>query len=160
MNPPARRRRLLLAAPAVAFSVGILFLSSRPGSQVPSPGIAFGDKLDDDPAVDPTVRSIVRNGSSLTAADAFAGFDQLATLALLRDLATRRQLAVCAVLHDLNLASAFASRIVALADGRIVRDGTPLEVLDADLVQSMFGAGLEVVARDGRPTVVPRVPVG
>jgi len=85
---------------------------------------------------------------------------QLATLALLRDLATRRQLAVCAVLHDLNLASAFASRIVALADGRIVRDGTPLEVLDADLVQSMFGAGLEVVARDGRPTVVPRVPVG
>jgi len=46
MNPPARRRRLLLAAPAVAFSVGILFLSSRPGSQVPSTGIAFGDKLE------------------------------------------------------------------------------------------------------------------
>ncbi|MFI6678745.1 allophanate hydrolase [Kribbella sp. NPDC050470] len=43
--------------------------------------LAFGDKLDDDPAVDPTVRSIVNNGAILTAADAFAGFDRLATLA-------------------------------------------------------------------------------
>jgi iron complex transport system ATP-binding protein len=82
---------------------------------------------------------------------------QLATLELLRALGTRRQLAVCAVLHDLNLASAFASRIVALADGRIVRDGTPFEVLDADLVESVFGEGLEVVARDGHPTVLPRI---
>jgi allophanate hydrolase len=43
--------------------------------------LAFGDKLDDDPAVDPTVRAIVRGGASLTAAAAFAGFDRLATLA-------------------------------------------------------------------------------
>jgi allophanate hydrolase len=43
--------------------------------------LAFGDKLVDNPAVDPTVRSIVNNGAILTAADAFAGFDRLATLA-------------------------------------------------------------------------------
>ncbi|MFF0271195.1 allophanate hydrolase [Kribbella sp. NPDC004536] len=43
--------------------------------------LAFGDKLDDDPAVDPTVRAIVRGGEALTAAAAFAGFDQLAALA-------------------------------------------------------------------------------
>jgi allophanate hydrolase len=42
--------------------------------------LAFGDKLDDDPAVDPTVRTIVRGGAALTAAAAFAGFDRLATL--------------------------------------------------------------------------------
>ena len=83
---------------------------------------------------------------------------QLATLGLLRDLAARRQLAVCAVLHDLNLASTFASRIVAIADGRIVRDGTPLEVIHSDLVRAVFGEGLEVVARDGHPAVLPSVP--
>ena len=83
---------------------------------------------------------------------------QLATLELLRDLGTRRQLAVCAVLHDLNLASAFASRIVAIRDGRIIRDGTPLEVIHPDLVTAVFGDGLEVVARDGRPAVLPRLP--
>ncbi len=43
--------------------------------------LAFGDKLVNDPAVDPTVRSIVHNGAALTAADAFAGFDRLAILA-------------------------------------------------------------------------------
>lgn len=43
--------------------------------------LAFGDKLVDNPAVDPTVRAIVNNGATLTAADAFAGFDRLATLA-------------------------------------------------------------------------------
>ncbi|NEA31429.1 allophanate hydrolase [Streptomyces sp. SID13031] len=42
--------------------------------------LAFGDKLDDDPAVDPTVREIVRKGATITAADAFAGFDRLAAL--------------------------------------------------------------------------------
>jgi allophanate hydrolase len=43
--------------------------------------LAFGDKLDDDPAVDPTVRAIVRKGAALTASDAFAGFDRLASIA-------------------------------------------------------------------------------
>ena len=43
--------------------------------------LAFGDKLDDVPAVDPTVRAIVRGGAVLTASAAFAGFDRLATLA-------------------------------------------------------------------------------
>lgn len=43
--------------------------------------LAFGDALDDAAAVDPTVRSIVRNGASLTAADAFAGLTRLAELA-------------------------------------------------------------------------------
>lgn len=43
--------------------------------------LAFGDRLDDDPAVDPTVRAIVRRGAAITAADAFAGFDRLAGLA-------------------------------------------------------------------------------
>jgi len=83
---------------------------------------------------------------------------QLATLDLLRELGQRRQLAVCAVLHDLNLASAFATRIVAIADGRIFREGTPLEVIKSDLIETVFGNGLEVIARDGHPGVLPRAP--
>ncbi|MFF1823807.1 allophanate hydrolase [Kribbella sp. NPDC058245] len=43
--------------------------------------LAFGDKLDDVPEVDPTVRTIVRGGEALTASAAFAGFDRLAVLA-------------------------------------------------------------------------------
>lgn len=43
--------------------------------------LAFGHLMDDDPAVDPTVRAIVRNGAKITAADTFAGFYRLADLA-------------------------------------------------------------------------------
>ena len=43
--------------------------------------LAFGDRMDDDPAVDPTVRDIVRRGAAITASDAFAGFARLAELA-------------------------------------------------------------------------------
>ncbi|HEY7624411.1 MAG TPA: ABC transporter ATP-binding protein [Candidatus Limnocylindria bacterium] len=82
---------------------------------------------------------------------------QLTTLELIRGIGERRGLAVCAVLHDLNLASSFASRIVVLDGGRIARDGRPLDVLRPELLDAVFGAGLEIVARDGRPGVLPRV---
>ncbi len=44
MNPLGRRRRLLLAVPAVAYAALILFVSSRPGTDLPSTGIGLGDK--------------------------------------------------------------------------------------------------------------------
>lgn len=43
--------------------------------------LAFGDRMDEDPAVDPTVRAIVRRGAQITGAETFAGFERLAALA-------------------------------------------------------------------------------
>lgn len=43
--------------------------------------LAFGDRLDDDPAVDPVVRAVVSPGEQVTGAQAFAGFHRLAELA-------------------------------------------------------------------------------
>ena len=80
---------------------------------------------------------------------------QHATLEHLARLARDRRLAVVAVLHDLNLASALASRAVVLADGAVVRDGDPREVITAQLVREVFGAGLSVVTHGGRPFVLP-----
>lgn len=79
---------------------------------------------------------------------------QLATIALVRRLATQQQLAVLAVVHDLNLA-ALADRVVVLRDGRVVRDGPPSSVLNDALVRDVFGAGWEVVLRPGGPRVIP-----
>ena len=45
MNPPRRRRRLLLALPAVGYALLILYVSSRPGSELPGTGVPSGDKL-------------------------------------------------------------------------------------------------------------------
>jgi iron complex transport system ATP-binding protein len=81
---------------------------------------------------------------------------QIATLDLVSRLAQDRGLIVAAVLHDLNLAAALASRIVVVAEGRIVRDGTPLRIFNDDLIRSVFGVRLVVVPGDP-PMVLPRV---
>lgn len=58
---------------------------------------------------------------------------QLDLLSLLRECA-RGGSAVIAVLHDLNLATLFASRIVMLCDGEIAADGAPGAIItDANL---------------------------
>ncbi len=80
---------------------------------------------------------------------------QRATLERVATLARVRGLAVVAVLHDLNLAAAFATRVVLLADGEVIREGEPRAVITAELISAVFGPGLRVVAHDGRPFVIP-----
>lgn len=45
MSPPTRRRSLLLAAPAVGWAALILFVSTRPASDLPAVGFPLADKL-------------------------------------------------------------------------------------------------------------------
>ncbi|MFJ7327319.1 ABC transporter ATP-binding protein [Streptomyces cyaneofuscatus] len=59
----------------------------------------------------------------------------LELLELVRDLGR----ATLCVLHDLNLAATYCDRIYVLHHGRIVADGPPAEVLDPELVETVFG---------------------
>ena len=61
------------------------------------------------------------------------------------------------MLHHLNLACRFCDHVIAMADGRIVAEGAPTEVITAELVSQVFGLEC-VVAPDpvaGTPMVVP-----
>jgi iron complex transport system ATP-binding protein len=64
---------------------------------------------------------------------------QVAVLSTIRRLQAQRGMTVLAVLHDLNLAAAFAPRVVVLDLGAIAADGAPDEVLTTDLVERTFG---------------------
>ncbi len=66
---------------------------------------------------------------------------------------------IVAVLHDLNQAARFASRLVVMRDGRVHGDGAPDEVVTSDLVREVFGLGADVVddPQSGTPMVVPHV---
>jgi iron complex transport system ATP-binding protein len=76
---------------------------------------------------------------------------QVALLAAIRRLRDQRGLTVLAVLHDLNLAAAFAPRVAILDEGRVVADGPPAEVLTPDLVRRVFGVHVdEARTTDGR----------
>jgi iron complex transport system ATP-binding protein len=62
------------------------------------------------------------------------------------------------VLHDLNLAARYADLLVFMKHGRIVRAGTPEELMTAGLIEAVFDIGCEII-RDpvhGRPLCIPR----
>ncbi|MBT8213718.1 MAG: heme ABC transporter ATP-binding protein [Acidimicrobiia bacterium] len=52
--------------------------------------------------------------------------------------------AVVAVMHDLNAAARAADRVVVLGRGQIVADGTPSEVLHADLLSDVYHHPIQV----------------
>ncbi|CAI1888541.1 heme ABC transporter ATP-binding protein [Serratia sp. TSA_198.1] len=72
-------------------------------------------------------------------------YHQQHTLRLLRSLTRQQPIAVCCVLHDLNLAALYADRILLLHQGRLVAVGTPQEVLQADILTRWYQADLGVV---------------
>jgi iron complex transport system ATP-binding protein len=66
--------------------------------------------------------------------------------------------AVVAVLHDINLAARFADRVVILDGGSVRAVGTPAEVLQEEVLASVYGIGVTVMRHpDGdHPLILPR----
>jgi ABC-type cobalamin/Fe3+-siderophores transport system ATPase subunit len=62
-----------------------------------------------------------------------------------------------AVLHDLNHACRYATHLIAMRDGAIVAQGDPRAIVDAELVDAVFGLPCLVVPcpATGAPMVVP-----
>ncbi|MGQ9634049.1 MAG: ABC transporter ATP-binding protein [Bryobacteraceae bacterium] len=78
---------------------------------------------------------------------------QIAIHRLLRELARQGMLVLTAT-HDLNLAAAFADRIVALRQGRVYCDLPPQEALNPSRIQAVFGVQAEVLRTpQGKPWV-------
>jgi iron complex transport system ATP-binding protein len=83
---------------------------------------------------------------------------QMETLERLASLNAAAGTTLVAVLHDLNLAAAFCPRLVLLAEGRIVADGAPEEVLAPDRLREVYRVDVLVQPDPvhGRPHVFPR----
>lgn len=81
---------------------------------------------------------------------------QEAVLGIARDCA-RAGDAVIVVLHDLNLAGAFADRIALLQEGRIVACDAPERVLTAEIISEVYRTPVEVIPHpvNGRGIVMP-----
>jgi iron complex transport system ATP-binding protein len=82
---------------------------------------------------------------------------QQQTLAIVAALA-KRGFMVITVLHDINLASQYADRILLLKNGRKWNDGTPAEVLNAKNVYNIFAIEAEVILNTHtlKPFVMPK----
>jgi iron complex transport system ATP-binding protein len=83
---------------------------------------------------------------------------QMRLFAILVEL-VEKGMAVVVVTHDLNLASVFCERVLLLGKGAIVHQGRPEEILTKDILEAIYGRGLQMMEHPttGRPLVVPAV---
>jgi ABC-type cobalamin/Fe3+-siderophores transport system ATPase subunit len=82
---------------------------------------------------------------------------QIEVLDLCAELHEEQGRTLVAVLHDLNHACRYATHLIAMADGAIVAEGDPRAIVDAALVERVFGLRCRVVEdpETGTPLVVP-----
>jgi iron complex transport system ATP-binding protein len=82
---------------------------------------------------------------------------QVALLSTLRRENRECDVTVVLVTHDLNLAARFCPRLVLLHEGRVVADGPPAELLQAERIGHVYEVSVEVGTRaDGRtPYLLP-----
>ncbi|WP_220189295.1 ABC transporter ATP-binding protein [Streptomyces phytophilus] len=82
---------------------------------------------------------------------------QIDVLDLCAELHETQGRTLVAVLHDLNHAARYATHLIAMRDGRVVAEGAPADIVDAELVERVFGLKCQVIAdpETGTPLVVP-----
>lgn len=84
---------------------------------------------------------------------------QTAVLRLLRSLHDDSAAKVIMVLHDLNQAIQYADHLVVLAEGKIVAQGAPADVIDEQLLREVYGVEATIGRHpdNGLPLVIPAV---
>ena len=84
---------------------------------------------------------------------------QVDLLDLLSRLAHEHGRTLLLVLHDLNLAAAYADQLVMMRDGRIEHSGPPAEVFTAANLKAVFDLDAHVIRdpHSGQPVCVPRL---
>ena len=68
---------------------------------------------------------------------------------ILRKLVDELGKTVVIVLHDINFASVYSDRIVALKDGRLVKDGTTNEIINSEALRDVYDMHIPVQEQDG-----------
>ncbi len=80
--------------------------------------------------------------------------NQLECMALVRKEIDRRNIAAIAVMHDINLALRFCNRFAFMKDGRLLFFGSA-DIIDADLIETVYGIEADVIQHAGRKVVIP-----
>lgn len=68
---------------------------------------------------------------------------------ILRKLVDDLGKTVVIVLHDINFASVYSDRIVALKDGRLVKDGPTAEIINSESLREVYDMHIPVQVQDG-----------
>jgi len=78
---------------------------------------------------------------------------QLEVLKLLEKLNREEGRTIVMVLHDLNHAARFAHHLIAINKGKVIKRGTPTEVMNAEVLKEVFNIEAEIILdrKTGKP---------
>ncbi len=80
---------------------------------------------------------------------------QLEVMELLRYMVNKDNLSVIISMHDLNLTSRYADKVIMLEKGKIVAAGEPVSVLTPDNIASVYNVEAAVEHIKNRPHIIP-----
>ena len=79
-------------------------------------------------------------------------------MTLAQQWAHERGIAVCTVLHDINLACHYADQLVALKDGKVHKNGAVNQVLSAKMMKDVYGVDVNIIPHpeNKKPIIIRR----
>ncbi len=80
---------------------------------------------------------------------------QQQALELVAALREHGELTVLCAMHDITLAAQYADRLIVLSRGRVVAEGPPAEIANAELISEHYGATVRVVGEGDTLAVIP-----
>ncbi|MBU4265632.1 MAG: ABC transporter ATP-binding protein [Candidatus Altiarchaeales archaeon] len=80
---------------------------------------------------------------------------QLEVMEIIKNLAAEKGISVIMAVHDLNLASRYADKVIMMKDGSIFSAGDPTSVLTHENIFSVYGVIAVVKNESGKPYIVP-----
>jgi iron complex transport system ATP-binding protein len=84
---------------------------------------------------------------------------QLEVMDIIKNIVVEKRISAIMAIHDLNLASRYADRIVMMNSGKIFSAGNPVSALTPDNIEHVYGVEVKVANHDGKPYIVPLKPV-
>jgi len=76
---------------------------------------------------------------------------------ILRTLSLETRLAVLVASHELNIAGAYADRMILLSEGRVASSGSPDVVLRTEILSPVYGVTLQRLGDAAHPIVVAKI---
>ena len=84
---------------------------------------------------------------------------QLEVMEIMKDIVKNKGISAVMALHDLNLASRYADRIIMMKGGKIFAAGNPASVLTVENIKQVYGVRALVKDDGERPYIIPIGPV-
>ena len=82
---------------------------------------------------------------------------QLEVMELVRHLSRHLQLGIVIVIHDINLAARYCDQLIALKQGRLLRQGSPADIMNREALHSIYTVEMDIIAhpKTGHPIALP-----